>query len=411
MQKMLRVLWHEMRTTLRRKSFLIVAFGLPLSMILVALVAALASRDTTADTLATLTASDQDPTLREGYVDASGLVDELPADVPQDLLRVYPSEESAQGALDAGEIEAYYLIPPDYLDTGELTYVRLHYNPLSGETRPMRMEWVLVYNLVGDPDLAARVWDPLDVETTALALDDPEAASENWFVELFPTVMTLSLYMAILMPAGMLVNAVTDEKKNRIMEVLMSSVSSYQMIAGKIVAMGIMGLLQLAVWLGVLLLVVRLGGRSLDIPAGTEVPTGLLAWALVYGLMGYAMYGAQMAGVGALVPDLKDARAISFIIMAPLIVVYMFLVAIVLEPDGPFALVMSLFPLTSPVAMVARMTRTDVPLWQALLAAMLQLLTAAVIVRLAARLFRAQHLLSGQAFSVGGFYRALLGRA
>jgi ABC-2 type transport system permease protein len=75
------------------------------------------------------------------------------------------------------------------------------------------------------------------------------------------------------------------------------------------------------------------------------------------------------------------------------------------------ALVLSLFPLTSPVGMIARMTQTTVPLWQAVLAAALQLLTATLIVRMVARLFRAQMLLSGQPISMKRLLVALGGRA
>jgi ABC-2 type transport system permease protein len=74
-------------------------------------------------------------------------------------------------------------------------------------------------------------------------------------------------------------------------------------------------------------------------------------------------------------------------------------------------MVLSLFPLTSPVSMISRMTVTDVPLWQLILAAILQLLTALIIVRLVARLFRAQILLSGAAPSPGRYLKVLIGRA
>jgi len=137
----------------------------------------------------------------------------------------------------------------------------------------------------------------------------------------------------------------------------------------------------------------------------------LLVWMLVYGLLGFCMYGAQMAGLGALAPDIKDVRSASFIIMLPLILVYVFAFPISAAPHGPLALVLSLFPLTSPIAMIARMAQAAAPLWQALLAAVLQLLTAIMIVRLVARMFRAQHLLSGQPFSLGRYFRALVGRA
>jgi len=195
------------------------------------------------------------------------------------------------------------------------------------------------------------------------------------------------------------------------MEVLISSLSPQQMIGGKILALGLLGLLQTALWVGVLWAVIRFGGQPLDIPAGFVVPTELLIWAFIYGLLGYAMYGAQMAGLGALAPDVKDASGASFVVLVPLIIVYVFLTAISSAPDGSLALVLSLFPLTSPVGMIARMTQITVPLWQSVLAAVLQALTAVLIVRLVARLFRAQNLLSGQPFSVKHYLRALLGRA
>ena len=410
---MLLVMWYEIRATLRRKTFLILAFGLPLALAVVALVMMAINRDAApaTDALAGVIDAGSAELAAEGYVDEGGLIRALPADVPSGWLSEYSGEAAALAALEAGEIEGYYVIPADYLRNGELSYVRREYNPLADGADSRRLDWVLAYNLAGDGELAARLRDPLDTEVTALAPVDPEAAEDNWFVELLPTMMALILYMAILIPSGTLVSAVTDEKKNRVMEVLLSSLSSGQIVTGKVLALALLGLLQLGLWMGVLIMVSRFGGNSLGIPASAGIPTELLVWALVYGLLGYAMYGAQMAGVGALVPDVKDSRGLSFVVMSPLIVVYMFMTAIVMAPDGPFALFMSLFPLTSPVGMIARMTQTTVPLWQAVLAAVLQLLAAVLIVRLVARLFRAQYLLSGQAFSVVGFYRALLGRA
>ena len=413
MNKTLLVMLHEIRTTLRRKSFTILALGMPLVLAIVALIVMAVNQDASSAPPAstgsgTIGAARQKA---EGYVDEGDLITVLPTNVPPGWLAEYPDEAAAQTALEAEEIAAYYLIPADYVASGEVTYVTPQHNPISNDVSTDGIEWILLVNLLGDAELAADVWDPLDVKVTALESASSEAVEESWIVELFPTLMVLVLYMVILLPASVLVNAITDEKKNRVMEVLMSSLSPQQMISGKIMALGLLGLLQTALWVGVLWAVVRFGGRPLDIPAGFSVPTGLLVWAFIYGLLGYAMYGAQMAGLGALAPDVKDAKGASFVILSPLIIVYMFTVGILVAPDGPLALVLSLFPLTAPVGMIARMTQTTVPLWQAVLAAALQLLTAMLIVRLVGRLFRAQALLSGQPFSARRFLGALLGRA
>lgn len=411
MRKTFLVMRSEIGRSLQRKTFVFFAFGFPLILGAIALVFMLANRGATPAAPPPAPASTAQVS-REGYVDQGGLIKTLPADIPAGRLTAYPSEAAAQAALAAGEIAGYYLIAPDYVPTGKLTYVRPEYNPLGGSVSTDSMEWALLVNVLGgDSKLAASVWRPLDVRVTPLVLAEQGASQQSVFTELFPTLMVLLIYMVILLPAGVLVNAVTDEKKNRIMEVLMTSVSPGQMITGKILGMALLGLLETALWLGIMWAVVRFGAQPLRIPPGFAVPTSLIIWTFVYFLGGYAIYGAQLAGVGALAPDLNETRSGSLIVMAPLIVTYMFMIVVFTNPNTPLALFVSLFPLTSPIGMIARLAVTEVPLWQAVLAAILQFLTAIVIVRLTAHLFRAQHLLSGQPFSVGRYYRTLLGQA
>jgi ABC-2 type transport system permease protein len=223
--------------------------------------------------------------------------------------------------------------------------------------------------------------------------------------------MVLILYMVILIPAGVLVNSVTDEKKNRVLEVLMASVSPKQLLTGKITALGLVGLLEAAVWLGVLWFVVGFGGQALAIPEGFTIPTSLIVWSFVFFMLGYAIYGSQLAAVGALASDVKETRSANLLVMAPMIFSYMFMIFIFESPDSPVAITLSLFPLTSPIAMIARLVTTDVPVWQPILAALILVISVIFTVRLTARMFRAQVLLSGQPFSAKGYYKTLLGRA
>lgn len=415
MNKTLLVIGYEIRATLARKAFLVIAIGLPLLLGLIVLAVIGINRDAAAAPPAAVEAATAGPQ-EIGYVDPGGLIQVVPDDLPDARLVPYGDEAAAQAALAAGAIDAYYLIPAGYLASGELTYVCREYQPLSDAALDHRpIEWTLLVNLVGGDEAAADAMaNPLLVEWQQVAPAGaalPAGADESWIVELLPTLMALLLYMAIILPSSTLVMAVTDEKKNRVMEVLLSSVSPGQLVGGKIVALGLLGLLQTGLWVGVLWTVVHLGGETFQIPPGFTIPSGLLVWCLVYSLLGYGMYGAQMAGLGALVRDIKDSRGATFVILIPLVAVYMFLVVIVERPDSPIAIALSLFPLTAPVGMIARMVATAVPLWQAVLAAALQLLTSVLIVRAVARLFRAQTLLSGQPFSLAAYSRALLGRA
>ena len=301
--------------------------------------------------------------------------------------------------------------PEDYVASGELFYVTRTFNPMS-PVRTETVEWILLFNLAGQEEyLATSLWQPFNTTMTSLEPPSEQAAGDSWIEEMLPTIMTLILYMVIIMTASILVSAVSDEKKNRVMEIVISSASPNQFITGKILAGGFLGLLMIAVWLGVMWMVVSFGGQPLNIPVDFELRTSLLTWAIIYSFLGYAMYGSLMAGLGALSPDIKDARSTSIVILSPLILGYMMNIFIQNNPDGPLAVIVSLFPLTAPVTMIIRMTMTTVPVWQSVLAALLMVITAFLIIRAVSRLFRAQILLSGQAPSVRRYYRSLLGRA
>lgn len=411
MKKTLMIMAAEIRTSLRRKSFVIIAIVVPLLLGLIALGIGLVNRNSMETVLADVAASPAPPSALAGYVDAGNLIRTVPADLPADRLLRYDDEAAARAALDAGAIAGYYVIAPDYLQSGAVTYITQDFSVLSDSLDTSLMEQLLLINLLGgDASLASAVQQPFQVQATSLA-PVVAASEESWISELFPLFMVLVLYMALIIPGGILVNALIDEKKNRVMEVLMTSVSPAQMVTGKVAALGLLGLLMTALWLGVLWSIARFGGSALSIPAGFSLPTGLLAWALVYFLGGYAIYGAQFAGIGALAPDVNQTKSVTWIVMLPIIVAYMFMAVAFDNPTGPFAVALSLFPLTSSVAMIGRMAATEVPLWQAVLAALLQFVTAYFIIRLTAQMFRAQYLLTGQPLTAKSFYRTLLGRA
>lgn len=412
MKKTFLVILHEIKATLNRKAYVVLGIGLPIILGVVAIIVSIANRDSQPGSLTpSLSADGTASQIVEGYVDPGSLIKSFPPDFPTGRLREFPTEEAAQIALDENKIEGYYLIPSDYSTSHELTYVSSDFNPIEENVSTHNMQFILLMNIMGSFERAERAWNPMNLRVTEITSSGATDYGGSWIVELVPNLMAFILYIVILMPAGGLVNAVTDEKKNQVMEILMSSISSTQLITGKIIALGLLGLLQTTLWFGVLWGVVKFGGSPLAIPPGFELPSLILVWAGVFGLLGYAMYGAMMAGLGALAPDIKATQGPSFLIMSPLIIVYVFLIGIVGAPNSAFSVGMSLFPLTAPVAMIARMAKTTVPFWQIGLSVTLQLLTAMFIVWTIAKLFRAQAILSGQKFSVKRYFAAFIGKA
>ena len=412
MNKTLLVLRHELATTFRRRSFLIMAFGLPLLAIVVVAVLTFLRSDTEGSAGPSPT-PDRPELQVEGYVDLSGLIRTIPDTLPPDHLLAYTDEDQAKQALASGQIAAYYIIPADYVETGEVFYVYSDSTPLLSDGQEWVMLRTLLENLVGDAELAQVVWDPIHLEWTSLAAEQPDAGESNDAAQFVPAVMVVLLFMSFMINANLLAESVSSEKENRTIEILMVSISPSQMLVGKIIALGTAGLIQIIVWVGTALVLINLGGQTLALPEGFTIPVSILVWGVVFYLLGYAVYGSLMAGVGALTSRMKEASSASFLILSPLMVGYLIgiLAPLAEETQGLLPVILSMFPLTAPVLMMMRLTDGSVPLWQLLLSAALMLATAYLIVRAVAAMFHAQNLLSGQPFSPKRFFRAVLGRA
>jgi ABC-2 type transport system permease protein len=217
--------------------------------------------------------------------------------------------------------------------------------------------------------------------------------------------------MLIVGSATLLLNNISKEKENRVIEVLLTSVTTGQLLTGKILGLGIVGLGQTLFWFGTSYLLLNLSGRAFHLPSAIHLPVSFLLWGLVFFILGYAVYASLMAGLGALAPNLREASQTTFIITLPLIIPLFLSSSVFMQaPNGTIATALSLFPLSAPVAMMARLSAGGVEWWQPLMAALLLAASAVLIVRAVAGMFRAQTLLLGQAFNLKAYLRALAGK-
>jgi ABC-2 type transport system permease protein len=409
MHKTLLVLKTEIINAVTRRSFLIMTFVLPLvGFGLFMIISSLNQRNPQA--LENIISAPTTETESEGYVDHSGLIRSLPSDVPTGRLVPYPDEQSAQRAIDNGEISAFYIIPQDVVESGEVTLIKPDFSPLSSDETDWVMRWAFEVNLLGgDESLTTLVNNPLDVNLISLSPETVrDVTSPLAFVVPYATMMLF--FYIILGTASMMLNSVATEKQNRVMEVLMLSVSPRQLLTGKIIGLGITGLLQTTIYTGLFYSFLRISGRTSVTAANFNLPPSILAWGLVFFLLGYTIYASLMAGLGALVPNLREASQATFVVLLPLMIPMFLISALIQEPNGTISMILSLFPLTAPVAMMTRLAASTIPLWQPLLAVLLGVLTALFIIRAVAGMYRAQVLLAGQEFKIGLFFRALLGR-
>ncbi len=405
------ILKNELVGVVTRRSFLITLFLLPLTGMIILFVISSIQKSTGADPSNMLEEMFLPETSisMEGFVDDSGLVSTIPSGY-ETQLTAFSDEASARSALSDGRITAYYLIEKDFLETGKVIYVRPDFNPLGASTNSSPVEALLAYALTdGDLDLAYRVQDPTNVTEVTLA-KTPIRDVDNPLTFFLPYIVTFLFYGVILGSSTLMLNSISNEKQNRTMEILVTSVSPLEMLTGKIFALGLAGLLQTIVWSGSGYLMLMFSGERFALGDAFKLPVSILAWGVLFFLLGYAVYASLMAGVGALVPNLREASQTTTLVVIPLIIPMFFISVLIQTPDSPLSMALSLFPLTSPVAMMTRLAATTVPLWQIGLSALLLAGTAVVFVRAGAKLFRAQNLLSGQSVNAKAFLKALVSR-
>jgi len=412
MKKIRIILINEIFTVISRPSFWLVTVGIPLVAGLLFMgMSAINKNSDTSQAVSQIFSGPQE--LRpEGYVDLSGLFQEIPESIPVGALLTFPNESAARQALEQDQIGAFYIVPKDYLKTGKILYIRPDLNPLGGDQSSL-FQWALQINLLGgNMMLSSLVNGPFEVQDVSLAPAGQARLDENnpysfWL----PYGVTLLFYFLIMGSASLLLSNISKEKESRVIEILLNSVTPLQLLTGKIVGLGLVGLGQTITWFGTGFVLMNLSGRAFSLPSGIHLPFSMVAWGLIFFVLGYAVYASLMAGLGALAPNLREASQVTFVIMIPLIVPLFFSSSVfATDPNGPIATGLSLFPLSTPVAMMARLAAGVVPWWQPPLAALLLVLSAVLIVRAVAGMFRAQALLSGQSIKVRTYLNALLGK-
>jgi ABC-2 type transport system permease protein len=345
-----------------------------------------------------------------GLVDKAGLIDEMPSGFPPDLFLRFQDESSARAALDDGEVGQVVHLPADYVSTGEITVYARNYQILrSGSDMGVgfgsRYEWILPYvinyNLTGDEQLMSVLQNPVPsglAEAHALRPPATDQTEKQELAELVSTVMPYIYYFLLVMGSSYLMQSVVHEKENRTAEVLLLSLDPRRLLVGKMLAMSVVMWLQVVVWVGGGMLILDRAAGAMSLARFT-FPPGFLVWALLFLVLGYLLFASVMAAAGALAPNAREGGQVVWLLVLPLMPTLMFGSTFSRDPNGTLAVVLSLFPLSAPSAMVTRLAVAQVPMWQILVSLAGLGLTAYLFIAAAGRFFRAGNLLSHDSFN------------
>lgn len=344
-----------------------------------------------------------------GYVDHSGLLaNPLPAPKPEEPdkpvpILAYTSEEQAKSALQAGELQAYYVLESDYLETSaaRLVYVKEPKNPAREQFASF-----ISTNLMANypPEISTRI-----IEGDKLIVRSPdgkrEMSSAAMFNIMLPFIAGIAFFMAVFSSAGYIMQAVVEEKENRTMEIVVTSVSPNQLMMGKTLADIAIGLTQLFAWGLMLVVPVWIARPYVPMLKTIAVPPESALLILAVMLPTFVMLGGLMAAIGATVTESREGQQIVGLFTMPTWIPYFLIYPLMTSPNSPLAMVLSFIPVTAPLTIIIRSGFTQLPLWQVALSVLILVLCAAGSLWLAGRAFRLGMLSYGKRLPILDLFR------
>lgn len=194
---------------------------------------------------------------------------------------------------------------------------------------------------------------------------------------------SLLLYIAIISSGYAIASGVVTEKNSRVVEIVLSAIRPSQLLAGKVLGVGLIGLMQIVIVVSAGL-GVALATGSVDMPSTTGQTAALVT---VYFLLGYALFGMAFAGAASIVSRQEDIQSTTMPLMVILIGGYVLSTTALSNPDGTLAVVGTFLPPIAPMIVPGRAAQAALPAWQLAASIALMLLTVLVVAKVAARLY------------------------
>ena len=272
-----------------------------------------------------------------------------------------------------------------------------------------------------DPEVVAQIKTNVSIKSFTLGEEGTDEQSAVPIKMALGYITGLLIYIFIFFYSVQVMRGVMEEKSSRIVEVIISSVRPYQLMMGKILGVGLVGVAQFIIWIGlsgILYTVIStylfpelfaaqtaagaagnpatdvVGLKVLDMLRSIDFTTVTLGFAF-YFFGGYFLYSALFAAVGSAVDQEADTQQFMLPVTIPMILAIVTAQNVILEPNGTFAFWMSMIPLTSPITMMVRLP-FGIPLWEVFLSGAILIATFFIVVGLAGKIYRVGILMYGK---------------
>ena len=396
------ILKHEYLQRVRSRTFLLTTIATPFFMLLLAGIPALTTFDEVRLSHQRIVVASNHETLATSVRDlishsTGGL---YAVDVERD---VSPAERRRlTDELDHHRIDGFIWLDDAAIASGNVTYARRKTN-LAGEELVRRsVSFAINRQRLAQLGVTSAVADKMFSVVTLHQLPsrgavfdqrkhEPDSGVSGFLVGL---VFVMVLFFSLLSYGVMVMRSVMDEKASRVMEVLLCSTTADELMAGKIVGVGAVGITQVAIW-GVIGMLIASGVKTAT-GVAFHLSSAMVILFVVFYLLGYLLYSAMFAAVGAAFNGLDEAQQWNFLMLSPLIVSSMMMMPTVTEPNSTLVTVISMVPFCSPLLMYLRIVVGPPPIWQIIAALTILIATIVAVWQVAARIYRVGILMYGK---------------
>jgi ABC-2 type transport system permease protein len=344
---------YELLRNGRRTGYWFTSFALPVLLVLGVFGYQLLFASTTPDTpeqAQEMAQRAQESLGGDAALTAAGLVDLAGLDVviPQrftSLFTLYPTLAAAEAALNAGEIQTFYVIQPDYLETGAVQVVLPRINIGQINRRPLTAALVETLAARAPENTQPRLITPARYTITNTQLTSIGAGTaddtENSAI-LVVYVFAIALMLSLFMTNGYLMQTVIEEKETRLVEILVASIKPGDLLGAKILAMSLLGLAQMAVWLLILFAAVAIAGGAafseavglIATLANIRLDLGIIPLVLVFFILAYLLFAGMYAIVAALSNSIREGPQYAVFFTLPAVFPLYFITTFTNDPNG-----------------------------------------------------------------------------
>jgi ABC-2 type transport system permease protein len=388
----------ELVSTVRRVGYLIVTLGMPLFSLLYGALALVPG-------YLVMRHSEQSQSF--GIVDQSGLLglsDGEQIQIENSLYRAFSSEQAASEALRVRRtIKSYYVLPPDYLQTGSVLAHSSEQSALGPWGSGGHLSKLLRQRLTAErlsQAVADRLVEPIAKREAFRVRADGTRVAEGREAMVgrlvLPFGFVLLLFTSILMSGSYLIQATATEKENKVVEVLLSSATADEVMTGKLLGLGGAGLMQVMVWIG-MLLGMHSAFSELVAPLQVDVSWQAVALAPMLFVAAYLFLGSLMLGTGSLGGNVRESQQLGMLWAFVATVPLLFLPMLIAEPHSAVAQLLTWIPFSAPATLVFRVSidPDGITLWEIVGSLVMLVMSTWLSVRVASRLFRIGLLLTG----------------